>query len=441
MNMNLGPESWEHKQQEEQEVQQELQQRPLPKVRRSYQRPWRGMTAAFLSGALVVGSLMFASDKLDLFTGGPHPLAAAPAASAGINNGGARTASLPAVQPGSIAAIAKQASPAVVKIETKVKSANTRNPLMNDPFYRQFFGGGDNGGGSSQGGGLQPGGLGTGFIFDSAGYIVTNEHVIDGAAEIDVTVQGHDKPYKAKLLGSSYDLDLAVLKIEGDGSFPTLTLGDSDSAEVGEWLVAIGNPYDFDYTVTTGVLSAKGREISIPDDNGTRNYKNLLQTDTAINPGNSGGPLLDLNGNVIGINTAMNSQAQGMGFAIPASTIKSVLDDLKNGREIPKTPSPYLGVSIQDLTSDMLPDLQLSSTDGALVAAVQPSTPAFRAGIRQYDVITAVNDTPVTDSEQLTKLVQAAKVGDTMKVTVIRNGQTKTFNVTLGDKNKDAAAK
>ncbi|WP_231571192.1 S1C family serine protease [Gordoniibacillus kamchatkensis] len=399
---------------------------------------FRTAFAAFMSGALIVGSLMFASDKLNLFTGGVQPLVAGTAAAAGTSaNGGVQTASYSASGPGTISEIAKAASPAVVKIETKTKASGSgSNSLYNSPFFRQFMGDGGSGQPQQDGsGGLQESGLGSGFIFDSSGYILTNEHVIDGADEIDVYVQGYDKPFQAKLLGSSYDLDLAVLKIEGDKAFPSLAIGNSDDAQVGDWVVAIGNPYDFDYTVTAGVLSAKDRPISIDDTEGTRNYKHLLQTDTAINPGNSGGPLLNMNGEVIGINTAVNAEAQGIGFAIPTSTISSVLDNLKTGKTIPKEPAPYIGVSVQDVTSDMLGDLQLKSTDGALVAAVQRQTPAFAAGIRQYDVITAVNGKQVASADELTKQIQAAKVGDELTITISRGGQTQNVSVKVGDKN------
>ena len=286
----------------------------------------------------------------------------------------------------SISQITKASSPAIVKIETKVKQTNTSGNRRNS--LQQ----------GSQSGDTIENGIGSGFIFDDSGYILTNEHVINGADEIDVYVQGYDTPFTATLLGSSYDLDLAVLKIQGDKAFPALKIGNSDKAEVGEWVVAIGNPYDFDYTVTTGVLSAKEREISIDDDQGTRNYKHLLQTDTAINPGNSGGPLLNLNGEVIGINTAVNAEAQGMGFAIPAGTISSVVDKLKNNETIPKDPAPYIGVALQNISDDMLQDLKINSTNGAVVAEVQQGSPAFEAGIRQYDVILDVNGKPFQHS-------------------------------------------
>ncbi|UKS25337.1 trypsin-like peptidase domain-containing protein [Paenibacillus sp. HWE-109] len=384
----------------------------------------KSMFAAFMAGAVVVGGLMFTSDKMDLFGYDAQPVQSGVAAGA-ANSAAAnvQTASLTGAGTNSVSAIVKTASPAIVKIETKVKQTNKgqnrRNTLQQ----------------GAESGDTIENGIGSGFIFDSSGYILTNEHVIDGADEIDVYVQGYDTPFTAKLLGSSYDLDLAVLKIQGDKAFPSLKLGSSDTTQVGDWLVAIGNPYDFDYSVTTGVLSAKEREISIDDEQGTRNYKHLLQTDTAINPGNSGGPLLNLNGEVIGINTAVNSEAQGMGFAIPASTISSVVDKLKNNETIPKEPAPYIGVALQNISTDMLEDLKINSTKGAIVAEVQQGTPAFAAGIRQYDVILDVNGTAISNTDELTKAVQAAAVGDELKITISRDGQTKNVTVKVGNRN------
>ncbi|MEK3912619.1 S1C family serine protease [Paenibacillus sp. FSL H7-0331] len=397
----------------------------------------KSVFAAFMAGVIVVGGMMFASDRMNMFTGGTPASSVSAAAPSTVNSGTAQKASLDIARPTNIADIAQQASAAVVKIETKTKAQSSNkqnNPLYSDPFFRQFFG--DNGGSQEQdpNGQLQPSGLGTGFIFESSGYIITNEHVIDGADEINVTIEGQDKPYKAKLLGNSYDLDLAVLKIEGSTPFSTLPIGNSDNSRVGDWVVAIGNPYDFDYTVTAGLLSAKERPISIPDTNGTRDYKHLLQTDAAINPGNSGGPLLNMDGEVIGINTAVNSQAQGIGFAIPSSTISSVLQQLKDNVTIPKEPAPFIGVSVQDLTSDMLKDLKVDTTDGALVADVQRKSPAFEAGIRPYDVIIAVNGAKITSSTELTTKIQALKAGDQATITVISNGVKKDVTVTVGDK-------
>lgn len=412
----------------------------------------KSIFAAFMAGAIVVGGLMFTADKTNMFSGN-QPLASGSgtattvASSSNSNGGEVKNAALDVVRPGNIAAIAQNAGPAIVKVESLVKPKTSSrsgggNSLFDDPFFRQFFG--DNGGGqttpksgqnnsgSTQ---LQPAGMGTGFIFEKTGYILTNEHVVDGADEIQVTVEGYDKPFVAKLQGSSYDLDLAVLKIEGTKDFPILPLGKADDVNVGDWVVAIGNPYGFDHTVTVGVLSAKERPISIPDEKGTREYKHLLQTDASINPGNSGGPLLNLNGEVIGINTAVSSQAQGIGFAIPTSTISSVLDNLKNNVTIPKEPVPYLGVGLQDIGQDWVSELKLSNTDGALVGSVQRKSPAFQAGLRQYDVIVDLNGTKIKNSQELITKVQGTKVGDKVTLGIIRDGKRTEVAVTVGDKN------
>ncbi|BFT69978.1 S1C family serine protease [Paenibacillus sp. P36] len=408
----------------------------------------KSVFAAFMAGALVVGGLMFTADKMNLFTGN-QPLASGSTTTAttkgSSDNGEVKNVGLDVVRPGNISAIAQNAGPAIVKVESLVKpkqSTRGGNSLFDDPFFRQFFG--DNGGGNtapksgtqdSGSGELQPAGMGTGFIFEKTGYILTNEHVVDGADEVQITVEGYDKPFKAKLLGNSYDLDLAVLKIEGDKDFPILPLGKAEDVNVGDWVVAIGNPYGFDHTVTVGVLSAKERPISIPDTKGTREYKHLLQTDASINPGNSGGPLLNLNGEVIGINTAVSSQAQGIGFAIPTSTISSVLENLKNNVQIPKEPVPYLGVGLQDIGKDWVSELKLSNTDGALVGSVQRKSPAFQAGLRQYDVIVDINGTKIKNSQELITKVQATKVGDKVTLGVIRDGKRMDVPLTVGDKN------
>jgi S1-C subfamily serine protease len=282
--------------------------------------------------------------------------------------------------------------------------------------------------------------MGSGFVFEKTGYILTNEHVIDGADQVQVTVQGYDKPFTAKVLGNSYDLDLAVLKIEGTKDFPILPLGNVADTNVGDWVVAIGNPYGFEHTVTVGVLSAKERPIAIPDTQGTRNYKHLLQTDASINPGNSGGPLLNLNGEVIGINTAVSAQAQGIGFAIPTSTIQGVLDSLIKNVTIPKEPAPYIGVSVQNIPQNYVKDLQLTNTEGAIVQQVPMGGPAFKAGIKTYDVILGVNGTAIKTSGELISKIQALKVGDKVTLSIMRDGKKMDVGVTVGDKNTDAAA-
>jgi S1-C subfamily serine protease len=366
--------------------------------------------------------------------------------SSNSNNGGVQKTALDLNRPTNIAQIAKDAGPAVVKVEALVKPRASSNSgggsIFDDPFFRQFFGNGQGGstppnsGKSGSSGALQPAGMGTGFIFEKSGYILTNEHVVDGADQVQVTVQGFDKPFVAKVLGTSYDLDLAALKIEGTKDFSTLPIGNADSVNVGDWVVAIGNPYGFDHTVTVGVLSAKERGISIPDTKGTRDYKALLQTDASINPGNSGGPLLNLNGEVIGINTAVSAQAQGIGFAIPSTTISSVLDSLKNNVTIPKEPIPYLGVGLQDIDSSWVTELKLQNTDGAIVGTVDRKTPAFQAGVRPYDVIVEINGAKVKNSAELITKVKATKVGDKVALGIIRDGKRTDITVTVGDKNQ-----
>ncbi len=305
------------------------------------------MVAAFLAGAIVIGGLAYSSDKQNWFTGGAAKGAAAggTTAAAGTSAGmdaGVTTASVKT--DGDIASIYEQASPAVVKVETFVETPQ-RGPIAADPLWPLFGGGGrgqgsgGTGGGGTEGGGaaaggaeLQLGGSGTGFFFEGSGYILTNAHVVESAREVKVTVQGYDEKLTAQVLGASSELDLAVLKVEHPegGEFPALKLGDSDAVQVGEWVFAIGNPLGYDQTLTVGVLSAKERPLTIEDENGPHTFEHMLQTDAPINPGNSGGPLLNAQGQVIGINAAVNAEAQGIGFAIPTSVVKEALNELKS---------------------------------------------------------------------------------------------------------------
>ncbi|HZG56849.1 S1C family serine protease [Paenibacillus sp.] len=405
-------------------------------ARPSRRSPFRSVVASFLAGALVVGSLMFASDKMNLFSGsdvlatGAGGGGASTAVAVSGANGAVTTAAMDVVRPNTIAELVDIASPAVVKIQTYA----TQRVRSGSSFFDQFFEVPQQP--RSGAGQLVPSGSGSGFFFDKEGYILTNEHVINGAEKVEVVVEGTKEPYVAKVLGTAYDLDLAVLKIEGKSDFPTLPLGSSDSIRVGDWVVAIGNPYEFDHTVTVGVLSAKEREIAIPDSDGTRNYQALLQTDASINPGNSGGPLLNLNGEVIGINTAVNSQAQGIGFAIPTSTINDVLESLKANKAIPR---PYIGIGIENVPEEFLDDLKLSDTDGAFVTQVLLGTPAYEAGIQQYDVIVGIDGKEVKNAEDLMDIIGSKKPGDKLAIDLIRNGQKVKVTVTVGDRN-DAAA-
>ncbi|HZG83738.1 S1C family serine protease [Paenibacillus sp.] len=401
---------------------------------------FKSIVASFLAGALVVGSLMFASDRMNLFSGGDAistsggaGAAAESSSNAAVSaNGGSSvtTAALETVRPNTIAELVDVASPAVVKIVTY---ANQRT-RAGSSLFDQFFGIPEqrqqpNAGSDS----LVQVGSGSGFFFDKEGYILTNEHVINGAEKVEVIVEGTKEPYVAEVLGTAYDLDLAVLKVTGGNDFPTLPLGNSNDIRVGDWVVAIGNPYEFDHTVTVGVLSAKEREINISDSEGTRSYQTLLQTDASINPGNSGGPLLNLNGEVIGINTAVNAQAQGIGFAIPTSTILEVLDALKADKAIPR---PFIGISMADVPEEYVDDLQLKNADGAFIGEVVLGSPAYKAGLQQYDVVTGADGTAIKSADELKKYVAKKKPGDKIALDVVRNGQTVQVTVTVGDRNE-----
>ncbi|UNK17412.1 trypsin-like peptidase domain-containing protein [Paenibacillus sp. N3/727] len=409
---------------------------------------------SFLAGMLVITGLMFAADRANLFT----PEAALMSQAAGNENvksalapadeNSASTASaqIPS-NPGDVASVVDEASPAVVLIETLVKSNGQRqnNSNMDDPLFRYFFGdqsnqgsNGSNEGSSNESSQLQPSGIGSGFIFDKSGYILTNEHVVHGADVIQVTLQDNKKPYEAKLLGSSYELDLAVLKIEGDGDFPAVNLGDSDDLKVGEWLVAIGNPHGFEHTVTAGVLSSKERDIDISGQNGEkdRNYEHLLQTDASINPGNSGGPLLNLKGEVIGMNVAVSAEAQGIGFAIPSKTISEVLDYLKNDKEVPKTPIPFIGARLGTLTPQVSQQLGTDVTEGSYVDSIVFRSPAYEADLRQYDIVTGADGTKYATSQDLIEFIQSKKVGDKITLNVVRNGKKLDLPLMIGDRNE-----
>lgn len=318
---------------------------------------------------------------------------------------GVAYANIPGLGPDTIANIVEQAGPAVVKINTVVKmNGYNNNSLNNDQFFRPYFD-------------ITPqpqyqSGLGSGFIISKDGYILTNQHVIEGAEEISVLVKGHKKSYTAQLIGAEPSLDLAVLKIEGK-DFPTLPLGDSNQIRAGNWVIAIGSPFGLENTVTTGVISAKERPLEIDG----RSFEHLLQTDASINPGNSGGPLLNLKGEVIGINTAINAQAQGIGFAIPTTTVKEVIDGLmKQGR----VTRPWLGVQISPVTPDIAQFLSYESSIGALIYGVVPGGPADKAGIKEGDIVLSIDGSKIESDKDLIKIMQTKKVGSQVQMEIFR---------------------
>ena len=265
-------------------------------------------------------------------------------------------------------------------------------------------------------------GQGSGVIINADGTILTNNHVVDGASEIVVTLSDKQE-LKARVLGRDPKTDLAVIKIDGKGPFKAAVLGDSEATRVGDWVLAIGNPFGLSNTVTAGIVSAKGRII------GAGPYDDFIQTDAPINPGNSGGPLINLRGEVIGINTAIIPNGQGIGFAIPVHTAKTLLPELVSKGSVTRG---YLGVNIQDVTDDLAASLKLKGAKGALVAEVMEGTPAEKAGVKRGDVILAFAGKEIKDTHELTGLVAATPVGREVPLRINRDGKEMTLQVKIG---------
>jgi len=324
---------------------------------------------------------------------------------------------------GTIAAIVKQAGPAVVKIDTLVPVRDPHfDPFFNDPFFREFFGR------------VMPReqqyrpGLGSGFLIRSDGYILTNEHVIDKAQEIQVTVAGYKNPFKARVVGADYDLDLAVIKIDAPRDLPYLKLGDSNKTRVGEWVIAIGNPYGFQTTVTAGVVSALGRTLRTRTG---RAIEGVIQTDAALNPGNSGGPLVDSHGRVVGINTAIVPFAQGICFAIPINTVKWVAGQLIREGRVQRA---FLGIvaQTQPLPPRLLHLYRLPQTTGVAVLEVTPGGPAALAGLQPGDLLIALAGQPVRTVDDLHRVLGRITPGSAVLAEVLRQGQRLVLTVQTG---------
>lgn len=322
-----------------------------------------------------------------------------------------------------------QAAPAVVNIDVEQTVTRTVGGApFDDPFFKSFFG--DLFREYQQQ--IPMKGVGSGFVVSSEGTILTNNHVVEGADKITVTFHDGTKR-EAKLLGSDPTYDLAVLKVEGK-DLPTLKLGDSDSLPVGSWVLAMGNPLGLgvEPTVTVGVLSARDRTINVEGGS----YDGFLQTDAAINPGNSGGPLFDINGNVVGINTAIAPMAQGIGFAVPINQAKAVMDDLVEHGSVKRG---QLGVIIQDLTSDLAKSLNLKVTEGALVSDVVKESAADKAGVKRGDVILSVDGKTVKKSIDLQNAVRSHRQGDEVELKVNREGAELTLKAKLVQLSEEGA--
>ncbi len=334
----------------------------------------------------------------------------------------------------SFSGLVKKAQPAVVTV--KVESAGTSapatrgKPLPDDPalrdFMERFFGRGFGGEGRQpQQRQRRAQGLGSGFIIDASGLIVTNNHVIDGADVITIVLQNGDE-LEGTLVGHDEKTDLAVIRVSTNQALPTVPWGDSDAVEVGDWAIAIGNPFGLGSSVSAGIVSARGRDIR------SGPYDDFIQVDAAINRGNSGGPLFDQEGNVIGVNTAIYSPSGGnvgIGFAIPSNQAREVVTDLIDGGRVERG---WLGVSIQPVTNEIAESLGLAATEGALIARVTEDSPAEEAGLKTGDVILAFGDEPVETLRHLTRAVAAADPGTATSVTIWRGGAAQELALTTG---------
>lgn len=331
--------------------------------------------------------------------------------------------------PESFSRLAEAVSPAVVNIRT-VKTIAGGGPVLRqfkqppfgknypfDDFFKRFFG-------DDQQREYKQRSLGSGFIIDKEGYIVTNNHVIEGADQIKVKLS-NEIEYDAEIIGRDPSTDLALIKIKSDRQYSVVTFGDSNDLKVGEWVVAIGSPFGLEHTVTAGIVSAKGRVI------GSGPYDDFIQTDASINPGNSGGPLINMKGEVVGINTAILAEGQGIGFAIPVNIAKTVIEQLKAHGEVVRG---WLGVGIQDITEEISDYYGIKGVKGVLVTKVFTGDPADKAGIRPKDIILEVNGQKIETSRELTRVIAAIPSGDTASIKILRDGMEKTFKVKIAER-------
>jgi serine protease Do len=340
----------------------------------------------------------------------------------------APAAALPETLQQSFVGVAEHVRPAVVHLGTiqraKMRRGPSAPPGTDDPFFRDFFNqffGSEGPGPRSE---FRLPGLGSGVIIDKRGLVLTNFHVVKGADEI--TIRLSDKrEYRGQILGTDPKTDVALVRFQPDHGLTVAALGNSDALRVGEWAIAIGNPFGLDQTVTVGVISATGRS-----DVGIATYENFIQTDASINPGNSGGPLVNLKGDVIGINTAIVAAGQGIGFAIPINMVKRVVDQLVDKGKVVRG---WIGVALQPLSTELAQSLGLDGTNGAVVGSTIAGSPAAQAGLQQGDVILSYNKVPVEDYRHIQRLVADSSVGKTITLEVLRKKQKMDVSVKIAE--------
>ncbi len=381
-----------------------------------FQRSW------FKALTLALYALLFVSLGVYLHrTFGPGP--SGPEGSP-RRAGGSALAPAPGAEENPFIRVAEQATPAVVNISTVSTKRRGPSPLMkhfgNDPHFRDFFdrffeGAPDRRPQTS---------LGTGAIIDKAGHILTNNHVIKDADQITVKLASK-KEFKARVVGADAKTDVAVLQVLGAGDLPVLPLGDSDRLRVGQWAIAIGNPFGLEQSLAVGVISATGRsEIGITA------LENYIQTDASINPGNSGGPLLNIRGEVIGINTAIVAAGQGIGFAIPINLARKVANDLITKGRVARG---WLGVTFQKVTPDVARSLGLRAEGGLVISQVMPRSPAEAAGLKAGDVVVSLNGQPVTDLRQVQGMLADLEVGREVEIAFRRGQEARSVKVKVGE--------
>jgi len=325
--------------------------------------------------------------------------------------------------------VAERVRPAVVHVGTVQVARGRRppvapGPFADDPLFKDFFDQffGPRGPGRREE--FHQPGLGSGVIIDKRGYVLTNHHVVRGADGVTVRLSSKQE-YRGRIVGVDVKTDLAVIRFEPDVELAVATLGNSDALRVGEWAIAIGNPFGLDQTVTVGVVSATGRA-----DVGIATYENFIQTDASINPGNSGGPLVNLSGEIIGINTAIVATGQGIGFAIPANMVKRVTGQLIDRGKVTRG---WIGIAMEPLTLELAQSLGLRDARGAVVARVYPEGPAASAGLQKNDVVVLFDGTTVDDYRQLHRLSADAEVGKTVKLEIVRNRERRTINLRVAE--------
>jgi len=379
----------------------------FPEVRHS---PITSRVVAMFMGVMLMVSSLLVS---------PSQAQSVPAATAAIGKSSFVTAAV------------NRVGSAVVRIDTEKTISRPVDPIMEDPFFRRFFG--DTFPPMSPTEQLR--GLGSGFIIDKSGLVLTNAHVVDQADKVTVRLKD-GRTFEGKVQGIDEVTDLAVVKVNAGKDLPVAALGSSNNVQVGDWAIAVGNPLGFDNTVTLGIVSTLKRssaQVGISD-----KRLDFIQTDAAINPGNSGGPLLNAEGEVIGINTAIRADAMGIGFAIPIDKAKVIAAELqKNG----KVAHPYLGVQMITLTpqlarqnnTDPNSTFELPEVNGVLVMRVVPNSPAAEGGVRRGDVIVAIDDQPISNAEQLQQVVEDSRLGQILRVKVQRGNKTQNLSVTTAE--------